>query len=337
MSFVPFRGKNYSARAFRCKKLDAFVEVLAYESSQMKIVLTGGSGFIGKRLIEKLVSAQHNIVLLSRNPSSVNMSIWYTVAVKQWDGKNPGDWAADVDGADAVMNFAGEPIAAKRWTTAQKEKIINSRVDATRAIVDAIKQAKRKPSVLINASAVGYYGSVENDEVTEAYKRGDGFLPIVCDKWETEARTAGNLGVRVVLLRMGVVVGEGGGALEKMALPFRMFVGGPVGSGKQWFPWVHRDDVVNIVLFALENSRLSGPVNVAAPESVTMRQFCDALGKAMHRPSWAPVPSFVLRLALGEMAEMLLTGQRVVPSKLRLNGYSFRFPKLDGALADIFS
>jgi uncharacterized protein (TIGR01777 family) len=303
----------------------------------MKIVLTGASGFIGKRLIEKLASARHDIVLLSRNPSSVNVSTWNTVQVKQWDGKTLGEWAADVDGADAVMNFAGEPMAAKRWFAAQKERIINSRVDATRAIVAAIAQATRKPSVLINASAVGYYGSVENDEVTEAYKRGDGFLPIVCDKWESEARTAENFGVRVVMLRMSVIVAEGGGALARMMLPFKMFVGGPVGSGKQWFPWVHRDDVVDIALFALENSRLSGPVNVAAPESVTMRQFCDALGKAMHRPSWAAVPSFVLRLAFGEMAEMLLTGQRVVPSKLTLNGYAFRFPKLDDALADIFS
>jgi uncharacterized protein len=303
----------------------------------MKIFLTGGSGFIGKRLIEQLTSARHDVVLLTRNPLAKQVTHYPTVQVRQWDGKTPGEWVAELDGADAIINLAGEPIAAKRWTTEQKKKILESRVNATRAVVAAIKQAGKKPSVLINGSAVGYYGAVEDRKVTENDKKGAGFLADVVDQWEHEAWAAEVLGVRVALLRIGVVLGEGGGALEKMALQFKMFAGGTVGSGNQWFPWVHRDDIVNMILFALENPGASGPINATAPESVTMRQFCAALGMAMHRPSWAPVPGFVLKIALGEMAGMLLTGQRVVPSKLTSLGYAFRFPKLDGALGDIFS
>lgn len=303
----------------------------------MKIILTGGTGFIGKRLVETLVAAQHDIILFTQNPESIDMSVYPSVQLRAWDGKTPGAWAEEMERADAVLNFAGEPIAAKRWTSQQKERILTSRVNATRAIVEAIRHTKKKPSVLVNASAVGYYGAVENDDVLETCKRGDGFLSMTCEKWEQEALAAEQLGVRVVLLRTGVVIGDGGGALKKMALPFKMFVGGPVGSGRQWFPWIHLDDVVNIALFAIQNSALAGPVNVAAPDPVTMKQFCDALGGAMHRPSWAPVPGFVLKIALGEMSGMLLTGQRSIPAKLNHAGYDFLFPKLDGALINIFS
>jgi uncharacterized protein (TIGR01777 family) len=212
-----------------------------------------------------------------------------------------------------------------------------SRVDATRALVYAIHHAQKKPSVLVNGSAVGYYGDVPNGEVTESHKKGEGFLSNVCEKWEEAALLAQTYGVRVVLLRTGVVLGDDGGALQRLALPFKFFVGGWVGSGNQWFPWIHRDDVVNIILHAIHTDHVSGPVNGAAPESLTMRQFCEALGKAMRRPSWAPAPGFVLRVALGEMSTMLLTGQRAVPMKLIASGFKFKFPNVDGALADIFS
>ena len=303
----------------------------------MKIVLTGGSGFIGKRLIQKLATARYDVVLLTRNVADVHMEAWPSVAVKQWDGKSCGSWATEVDGADAIINLAGESIAGKRWSPLQKEKILKSRIDATRAVVDAIRRSKRKPSVLISGSAVGYYGAVEKDPVPETYKRGNGFLPVVCESWESEARKAEALGVRVVMLRSGIVLGGEGGALEKMALPYKFFVGAPLGTGRQWFPWIHRDDAVAIMLYALDNANLAGPVNVAAPEAVTMKQFCDQLGKALHRPSWPAVPGFIIRLALGEMATMLLTGQRIVPAKLLDAGFAFRFSKLDGALGDIFS
>ncbi len=302
----------------------------------MKIILTGGSGFIGSRLVEKLATAGHEVVVLTRDPSSVEMK-YPNVKAKQWDGKNPGDWIPDVDGADAVMNFAGESIGGERWTSTQKEKILNSRVNATRALIEAMKQAKKKPRVLVNASTVGYYGPVDEAEVTETHPPGNDFLAGVCKRWEQEARAAEQLGVRVVLLRQGVVIDKGGGALEKMALPFKLFVGGPVGSGKQWFPWIHRDDAVNIAVFAAENSSVTGPINVVAPEIVRMKQFSKTLGRAMHRPSLIPVPGFVLKVALGEMSEMLLTGQHVVPSRLTASGYSFLFPQLNGALTEIFS
>lgn len=303
----------------------------------MKIILTGGSGFIGSRLVEKLASGGHEVIVLTRDPASFKMAKYSTIKAKQWDGKTPGTWVSDVDGADAVMNFAGESIGGKRWTSKQKEKILNSRIDATRALVDAMKQAKKKPAVLVNASAVGYYGPIEDAEVTEEHPPGNDFLAHVCKRWEQEARAAEQLGVRVVLLRQGVVIDKGGGALEKMALPFKMFVGGPVGSGRQWFPWIHRDDAANIAIFAAENSTLAGPVNVVAPDIMRMKQFSKALGRAMHRPSLTPVPGFVLKVALGEMSEMLLTGQRVVPARLSAAGYSFLFPQLDRALREIFS
>ncbi len=303
----------------------------------MKIILTGGSGFIGRRLVEKFATAGHEVIVLTRDPASLGMQKYATVKAKHWDGKTTGAWISEVDGADAVLNFAGESIGGKRWTSKQKEKILSSRIDATRALIDAMKQAKKKPAVLVNASAVGYYGPVEEAQVTEAYPAGNDFLAHVCRKWEREALAAEQLGVRVVLLRQGVVLDNGGGALERMALPFKMFVGGPVGSGRQWFPWIHRDDAVHVALFATENRKMSGPVNVVAPEQMRMKEFSRALGKAMHRPSMIPVPGFVLKLALGEMSGMVLTGQRVVPEQLFIAGFSYFFPHVDDALTEIFS
>lgn len=300
----------------------------------MNIILTGGTGFIGKQLAETLVSDGNAVVILTRNP--LQASVQRGVTVKQWDGSSVGDWASAVDGADAVLNFAGESLAGKRWTAKQKERILGSRISATRALVEAIRQARRKPSVLINASGVGYYGHVEEEEVTESHPRGQGFLAEVCERWENEAKAAEQVGVRVVRLRQGVVLESDGGALPRMTLPFKMFVGGYLGSGTQWFPWIHRDDLVGIVRFVLEHRALSGPVNVVAPEALTMKEFCAALGRALKRPSWAPVPSFVLKGVLGEMSEMLLTGQRVVPAKLMQAGYQFKFSKLDDAFSDIF-
>lgn len=302
----------------------------------MNIILSGGTGFIGSALLKQLAEATHRVVLLTRNPDTAKGVARDSVEVERWDVRSAGPWAERMNGADAVINLAGEPIA-KRWTETQKARIINSRIDATKAIIEAIASARSKPSVLVNASAVGYYGNVEHEDVTESYPKGADFLADTCARWEQEARAAEPLGLRVVLLRIGIVLEKDGGAFKKMLLPFKWFIGGPLGSGRQWFPWVHRDDVVGAVLFALENPSLSGPVNVAAPEPVTMKQFCAALGRALQRPSWAPVPAFVLRAALGEMSEMLLGGQRVVPKKLIDSGYRFRYPRLDEALSAIIS
>jgi len=303
----------------------------------MNIVVSGGTGFIGKGLLQRLLEANHRLVVLTRNPEAVKPLATGSVQVERWNAKSLGAWADRVDGADAVINLAGEPIPAKRWTKRQKARLLNSRVDATKAIVAAIDQAKRKPSVLINASAVGYYGNVESGEVTESHPKGTGFIADLVERWEQEARAAEAMGVRVVLPRTGIVLEKDGGALKKMLLPFKLFVGGPLGSGRQWLPWIHREDVAGAILFALENPNLSGPVNLAAPEPVTMKQFSSALGKALGRPSWAPVPALVLRGLFGEMAETLLTGQRVVPRKLLQFGYQFRYPTLDQALAAILN
>ncbi len=303
--------------------------------SNMNIVITGGTGFVGKALIPKLIEEKHRVTLLTRNPESIKGKFDDAVKLIKWDGETLGDWKQCINGADAVINLAGEPIAGKRWTAAQKKRISDSRILGTRVIAEAIEKSDIKPEVLINASAIGFYGPVEEGDVIESATKGEGFLADVCDLWEKETGRVAGLGVRVVLMRIGVVLERGGGAMEKMIPPFKMFVGGPLGSGKQWFPWIHRDDIVEIVLFALQNSNISGPVNSTAPNPVRMNEFCSKLGKVMNRPSWAPVPSFMLKLMLGEMSEMLLKGQKVIPQKLKEAGFQFKHADLEESLKSI--
>lgn len=295
----------------------------------MKIILAGATGFIGTPLRKELLAAGHQLVVLTKGkpPISNDRESFVT-----WDGKNPGEWAGSFEGADAVINLAGENIAAKRWTPDQKHKILSSRVEATRAIVKAIEQSKKKPALLINASAVGYYGNVTHGEVAEDHGRGEGFLAEVCVRWEEEACRAERSGVRVTLARLAPVLEKNGGVLSRMLIPFRFFLGGPPGSGRQWFPWIHREDVIAAFLFSLRHPSLSGAVNFAAPDAVMMEKFCAALGKEIRRPSWFPVPVFLLRLVMGEMADMTLSGQRAVPQKLLHAGYTFRYPDLEKAL-----
>ncbi len=301
----------------------------------MKIILSGGTGFIGKALLDRLLVAGHRIVLLTRNPGPARLLIQGYGEVQKWDGRAAGEWTSHIESADAVINLAGESIIAKRWTARQKEKIISTRIAATKAIVEAISKAAKKPSVFVNASAIGYYGNVENEEVTKSRSKGNGFLADTCEQWENTAREAEKSGVRVVLTRIGIVLEKEGGALQRMLLPFQIFMGGHLGSGKQWFSWIHRDDIVEAIIFLLGASNIVGPVNLVSPNPVSMKEFCKVLGKVMGRPSWAPVPSFVLRSVLGEMSEMLLTGQRVIPQKLKEAGYRFKYPRLEEALAAI--
>ncbi len=302
----------------------------------MKIVLAGGSGFLGRALLKELIQSGHTVTLLSRNPESTRRRIHDTVRVERWDTVTVGDWIQNVDGCDAVVNLAGESIASKRWTSRQKTNILDSRLHATSTLVSAIRQSKKKPAVFLSASAVGYYGNREEGEITEDSHAGTDFLAKVCDQWERAAKEAERFGVRTVLMRTGIVLDTHGGALPKLLFPFKFFVGGPLGSGGQWFPWIHLEDEVGAFVFALDQKNLDGPVNLAAPESVTMKQFCDALGRVLRRPSWAPVPAFILRAALGEMADaLLLGGQKQVPKKLLEYGYAFRHPTLAGALADL--
>jgi uncharacterized protein (TIGR01777 family) len=297
-------------------------------------MITGGTGFVGSVLLPRLGRDGHHCVVLTRNPGAMKVSL-PSVETEQWDGINEGPWANRIENTDAVINLAGESIAGGRWTRRRKQTLIESRILPTRAIVSAIRRAARKPAVLINASAVGYYGPVEEGDVPESHPAGSDFLARLCASWEEEARAAEQYGVRVAMLRFGVILQRGGGALKRLTLPFRLFAGGWLGSGLQWFPWVHGDDVAGIVEFTLGDRTISGAVNVAAPQPVTAKEFSQELGRVMRRPCWAPVPGFILRLVLGELAGMLLTGQRVVPQKLTGAGYAFAHPTLSRSLEAI--
>jgi uncharacterized protein (TIGR01777 family) len=301
----------------------------------MKIVLAGATGLIGKLLTKTLLDSGHFVVVLTRNSQLPMTSSHPLLHIDHWDGKGEGSWHRHVDHADAVVNLAGESLGDKRWTKSRKRVLISSRVDPTASIVNAMKAATAKPRAFVNASAVGYYGPVEEGDVTEDHPAGHDFASILCVQWEQAALAAMAFGVRVVLLRSGIVLDPRGGALRKMILPFRFFAGGPLGSGDQWLPWIHREDEVRAICYVLENERISGPVNLASPESVTMRDFCAALGKAMRRPSAFRVPAFVLKALLGEMADIVLTGQRVVPEKLLQTGFRFRFPALKATFEDL--
>ena len=298
----------------------------------MRVIIAGGSGFIGLELIRRLLKLKHEVILLSRNPEAIRFQLNESIRVVQWDGETLGEWAKFIDGANAVINLSGENIAAKRWSESQKTRLINSRINPTRAILQSINQATKKPRVLVNASAVGYYGNFGDGDVTESQVKGEGFLSDLCEQWEREAMSAEKHGLRVVLLRIGIVLEPSGGALKKMLLPFKFFLGGPLGSGRQWFPWIHREDVINIILFVLEEGVLSGPLNVSSPSPVTMKEFAHSLGRATGKASWISVPSLILNIGLGEMSEMLLGGRRIMPKKLLDNGFVFQYPDLDKAL-----
>lgn len=296
----------------------------------MKLVVTGATGFIGSALCSRLLQRGHNLTLLTRHTppdASTPAKTW-----RHWTPGTPGDWEASLDGADGVINLVGEPIAARRWTEGQKRRIRSSRIEATQSIVDGIAKAQRKPLFLLNGSAVGYYGPHGDEIVTEETAPGTDFLSSVCLAWEEEAKKAEPIGLRVLRLRTGIVLAPGGGALAKMVPPFKLFVGGPLGSGAQWMSWIHLEDEIDLILHLIENPQTAGPVNATAPNPVKMKDFCQTLGKVMGRPSWAPVPDFALRLKFGEMADMLLTGQRAVPIAAQKLGYQFHYANLSDAL-----
>lgn len=295
----------------------------------MKLVVAGGTGFIGSPLCARLLELGHSLTLLTRSPAPAAST---DKKILTWEPGFPGLWEEAIDGSDGVINLAGEPIA-KRWTQRQKEKIASSRIEATRALVTAIAKAKERPKFLINASAIGYYGPHGNEIVSEEAGPGSDFLSRLCVEWENEATKAEQHGLRVIRLRTGIVLGKGGGALPKMLLPFRLFVGGHLGSGEQWLSWIHMEDEIGLILFLLERVEARGAINATAPNPVTMSAFCKAVGDVLNRPSWAPVPAFAVRLLLGEMADMLLTGQRVMPTEAQKLGYNFRHPNLHEALA----
>ena len=299
----------------------------------MKIIVAGGTGFIGSALIEALLSRGDKVVLLTRDLPAAQRRWAGRVDARLWNARDPGPWVMTIDGADAVVNLAGESVAGGRWTPDRKIALLKSRIDSTRDIVSAIQAAAERPLVLVNASAVGYYGVAPEHECAENAPQGTDFLAALCGQWEREAFAVEKLEVRVVTARFGVVLGTQGGALAKMLTPFKLGVGGPLGSGRQPFPWIHLDDAVGAILFAIDNADVSGPMNVTAPEPATNAQFTKALGRALHRPALLPAPAFALRLALGEMSSLLLEGQHATPKKLLACGYAFRHPALNAALS----
>jgi uncharacterized protein len=290
----------------------------------MKILVSGSSGLIGSTLIPFLTTGDHSVARLVRKQGA--QGVYWNPAAGELD-------AAKLEGFDAVVHLAGDNISEGRWTAAKKKRIRDSRVKGTRLLAEALAKLTKKPSVFVCASAIGYYGDRGAEALDENAAAGDGFLADVCVDWEKAAEPARKAGIRVVHLRIGPVLAADGGALDKMLLPFKLGLGGVVGSGDQYFSWVTVDDVVGIILFAIENQDISGPVNTVAPNPVTNRELTKTLGKVLSRPTIMPVPAFALRLALGEMAdELLLASTRVIPTKLERAGYSFRFANLEPAL-----
>ena len=303
----------------------------------MRIAVTGATGFVGRRLSARLVADGHVVVALTRDRERAAPVLPARVEVADWDPER-GDLAPSVlDGVDAVMHLAGAGVADGRWTDARKMRIRGSRVAGTRALVAAVAALPpgRRPRALLSASAIGFYGDRGDAVLTEEAEAGTGFLAEVCQAWDREARAAESLGVRTLRLRIGIVLGAGGGALARMRPPFRLGLGGRLGSGRQWMSWIHLEDLVALWVFALEHEEVNGVINAVAPHPVTNADFTAMLGAALERPALVPVPAVALRLALGEMAAVLLEGQRVEPDVARRLGFRFRHPDLPGALADV--
>ena len=291
----------------------------------MNVIVAGGTGFLGTALADRLRRDGHDVRILTRRPRNPSHIAW------QPDGS-----PAQIADVDAVINLAGESIAGRRWTSAQKLRIRMSRIKATRSLVTGIQSARRKPSVFLSASAIGYYGPRGDEPLTEEAPPGKDFLASVCRDWEAEALRAADV-TRVVVLRTGLALDRSGGALPQIALPFRLFAGGPVGSGNQYYSWIHRTDWANMVHWAMTTSSVSGPLNVTAPAPVTNREFARTLGRVLRRPAFMPAPAFAMRILLGEMADaLLLTGQRVLPSKARSTGFRFQYETLEPALRAAF-
>lgn len=300
----------------------------------MHVLIFGGTGFLGKELTKELISSGYKVSVITRNRQISADKIQSNVDLIEWDNKSPLSSIYNFKELDVVINFAGESIGNLRWSNSVKQEILNSRINITRSIVNAINDGTMNPKVLINASAVGYYGPRQDEKITESEGPGQDFLAEVCQKWEAEAYKVENEFTRVVTIRTGVVLGSQG-ALTRMLMPFKFYVGGPLGKGAQWFPWIHVKDLIRMVRFIIEHDEITGPVNGTSPAPVRMKYFSKILGEVLKRPSWFPVPGFVLKIALGQMSEMLLHGQRAIPQKISDIGFEFKFPDLRSALEDV--
>lgn len=303
----------------------------------MKVLIAGGSGFIGRHLSSRLVSDGHEVVVLTRQQQTAPSS---GVRFATWDGRTPeGAWVSELEGADAIVNLTGASIGGRRWTARRKAELLSSRVVPTAAIVQAIERrpAEHRPSVLVNASGIDYYPDRRDDQaIAEDGPLGTAFLARLCQQWEAAATRAEALGVRVVRIRTSMAFGRGAPAFFLVTLPFRLFVGGALGDGGQWFTWIHIDDLVGLYRLAIENARLSGPINAVAPDVRRQRELAQEMGHVLHRPSVLPAPALLLRLALGEQADLLLHGRHAIPAKAQAAGFAYAFGGLHEALEDLF-
>lgn len=304
----------------------------------MKVAVTGATGFVGSLLVQRLHREGHRILVLTRNVTFAQKvfpsGAFPNLEIVAYTPTKSGSWQSAIALSDAVVNLAGEPIGEGRWTPERKQEILNSRKLGTQKIVEAIVNANPKPTVLVNASAIGYYGTSETATFDETSSSGKDFLAEVCQAWEAEATKVKDAGVRLIILRFGIVLGNGG-ALAKMIPPFKLFAGGPIGSGRQWFSWIHVDDLVNLILQALTKPEIEGVYNATAPNPVRMADLSHTLGEVMHRPSWLPVPGFAIEALLGDGAIVVLEGQKVLPKRTVETGFEYRYPNLQAALKEI--
>lgn len=308
----------------------------------MRVIIAGGTGLFGRALQKNLAGDGYEIVVLSRNLDGKNEKSIAGVKIARWSTSELESWRGLIDGADVVINLAGENLAGERflpgrWTNDKKQKLRSSRVDAGRAIAGNIAAAEVKPRLLIQASAVGFYGPREDEEVTESFPAGDDFLAKLCVDWEEATEDVERFGVRRIVLRSGIVLSREGGPLPRLIKQFRLFAGGSFGGGDQYWPWIHIDDVVGAIRHLMEDQDAVGPVNVTSPTPVTNRQFSKELGRVLGRPSFWPIPTFALKLLVGEVSVVVLEGQRAVPEKLAALGYEFKYSELGPALSDILS
>ncbi len=301
------------------------------------ILISGGTGFVGGELVAQLTARGDRVLVLTRNKTAKRGASLPTGAeLVEWDPYHAGDWFRQVDGCDALVHLAGEPVIGTRWNEAFKRRVMDSRVVPAQLLVQAIERAAKRPDVFVTASGVGYYGDTQ-EPCPEDTPPGDDFLAGVTVAWEGAARQAEALGVRVVRARLGIVFGASGGALEQMVKPFKLFAGGPIGSGEQIVSWIHLTDCVRMLIEAIDDSALRGPVNVTAPEPVSNAELADCIGNVLHRPSSVRVPAFALKLRFGEGATPLLTGQRAIPQVMLQRGFEWQYPELEGALRGALS
>jgi uncharacterized protein (TIGR01777 family) len=299
----------------------------------MKILITGGTGFVGAQLTSRLIQDGHQVTILTRSLKGAKGSS-PGISYLEGDPTRKGPWQEAIKNHDAVINLAGASIFSK-WTEEHKKAIRESRVSTTRNIVEGIASHPERPFTLFSTSAVGYYGFCGDEELVEDFPPGNDFLARIAKEWEGEALKAREKGTRVVITRFGIVMGEKGGALSQMIPLFKKYIGGPIGSGKQWFSWVHIRDLAEAFIFLLKHPEISGPVNVCSPNPVRNRDLARALGKALHRPSFIPAPAFMVKLVLGEFGSVILEGQKVIPKRLLENGFVFRYPDIEKALQGI--